>query len=197
MAQTFQIKQKFDVVENEAQRIFNAQRAAYLRHPYPSYEERLQNLSKLERILIDNADAIADAINTDYGCRSRVESKLLETFTLIDGTRHAKKKLRSWMKTQRRHVSMLFATGKCRVIPQPKGVIGIVSPWNYPLFLAVSPLINALAAGNRCMIKLASNSSTLCNLLAEKFKEQYPEDMVAILPAAAACRARPADHDAE
>ena len=181
MAQTAQLR-SFDVIENEAQRIFAVQRAAYLRHPYPSYEERRQNLDKLERILVENVDAIAEAINTDFGCRCAEESKLLEIFTSVDGIRHTRKKLRKWMKPQRRHVSILFATGSNRVIPQPKGLVGIVSPWNYPLFLTVSPLTSALAAGNRCMIKMATNSSTLCRLLAEKFKAEFPEETVAILP---------------
>src|SRR5947207_13487902 len=86
------------------------------------------------------------------------------------------------MRPQRRHVSVLFATGSNRVIPQPKGVIGIVSPWNYPLFLTISPLTSVLAAGNRAMIKMASNSQNVCRLLQQKIAEQLPEDLVAILP---------------
>ena len=181
MAQTAQLR-RFDVVENEAQRIFALQRQAYLSHPYPSLEERRENLTKLERILVDNADAIADAINKDFGHRCAEESKMLEIFTSVDGIRDTRKKLKKWMQPQRRHVSALFATASNRVIPQPKGVVGVVSPWNYPLFLTVSPLTSVLAAGNRAMIKMASNSQTLCRLLHEKFSEQFPEDTVAILP---------------
>src|SRR5207247_5774920 len=127
-------------------------------------------------------DAIADAINCDFGNRCAEESKLLEVFTCVDGIRHTRHKLHKWMKPQRRRVSVLFATGANRLIPQPKGVVGIVSPWNYPLFLTVSPLTSALAAGNRCMIKMATNSSNLCRLLADKFKAVFPEEEVAILP---------------
>jgi coniferyl-aldehyde dehydrogenase len=181
MAQTAQLRH-LEVVENEAQRIFKLQRAAYLRHPYPSLEERRANLDTVERILIDNADAIADAINADFGHRAAEESKLLELFNCVDGIRSVKKKLAKWMKPQHRHVGILFATAKNRLIPQPKGVVGLVSPWNYPLFLTISPLTSILAAGNRCMIKMATNSSNLCRLLAEKFKEQFPEEVVAILP---------------
>jgi coniferyl-aldehyde dehydrogenase len=68
-------------------------------------------------------------------------------------------------------------------VPQPKGVVGIVSPWNYPLFLTVSPLTSALAAGNRVMIKMASHSQALCRLLHERLGAVLPEDVVAILPA--------------
>jgi coniferyl-aldehyde dehydrogenase len=181
MAQTVQLR-RIETVENEAQRIFKLQREAYLRHPYPSLEERRASLDKLERILVQNIDAIADAINADFGHRAAEESKMLELFTCVDGIRHTRKKLRSWMRPQRRHVSVLFATGSNRLVPQPKGVVGVVSPWNYPLFLTVSPLTSILAAGNRAMIKMASNSQHLCRLLAERFQAEFPEDTVAILP---------------
>jgi coniferyl-aldehyde dehydrogenase len=181
MAQTAQLR-RVDVIENEPQRIFALQRAAYLRHPYPSLAERRDHLTKLERILVANADAIADAVNRDFGHRSAEETKLLELFGCVDGLRHTRRKLRKWMRPQRRHVSMLFATGSNRVIPQPKGVVGIVSPWNYPLFLTVSPLTSVLAAGNRAMIKMAAHSQHLCRLLAELVSKEFAEDTLAILP---------------
>jgi coniferyl-aldehyde dehydrogenase len=181
MAQTAQLR-RVEVIENEAQRIFALQREAYLRHPYPTLAERQENLAKLERILVDNSEAIADAINRDFGHRAAEETKLLELFGCIDGIRHTRHKLRKWMKPQRRHVSVLFATGSNRVIPQPKGVVGIVSPWNYPLFLTVSPLTSVLAAGNRAMIKMATHSQNLCCLLADLVRAQFAEDTVAILP---------------
>ncbi len=181
MAQTAQAR-RIDVAENEAQRVFNVQRQAYLRAPYPSYEERRENLHKLERILVDNASAIADAISADFGHRAPEETLMAELFTSVDGLRDAQKKLRKWMREQRRHVSVLFATGSNRVIPMPKGVVGVVSPWNYPLFLTAGPLTSILAAGNRAMVKMASNSQHLCRLLAEKCAAVFPEDTLAILP---------------
>jgi coniferyl-aldehyde dehydrogenase len=181
MAQTAQLRQ-IDVAGNEAQRVFKLQREAYLRHPYPSYEERLENLTKLERLLVENATAIAEAINADFGHRAYEESMMAELFTSVDGIRDAKKRLRKWMKPQRRHVSVLFATGRNRVIPTPKGVVGVVSPWNYPLFLTAGPLTSILAAGNRAMVKMATNSQHLCRLLAEKARGLFPEETLAILP---------------
>jgi coniferyl-aldehyde dehydrogenase len=181
MAQTAQLR-TIETVENEAQRIFKLQREAYLRQPYPSYDERIDQLRKLDHVLTSNADAIAAAIHKDFGHRSTEETFMAELFTSLDGIRDVMKKLRKWMAPQRRDVSILFATGKNRVIPQPKGVVGIISPWNYPLFLTISPLTSVLAAGNRAMIKMASNSQNLANLLADKFRALFPEDMVAILP---------------
>jgi coniferyl-aldehyde dehydrogenase len=181
MAQTVQLR-RLDTVDNEAQRVFRLQRQAYLQKPFPTYEERIDNLRKLERILVDNADAIAKAISADFGHRSAEESLMAELFTSVDGIRDARKKLKKWMRPQRRHVSMLFATGSNRLIPMPKGVVGVVSPWNYPLFLTVGPLTGILAAGNRAMVKMATNSQHLCRLLAEQCAAVFPEDTLAILP---------------
>ena len=181
MAQTAQLR-SIQSVENEAQRVYKLQREAYLRDPYPSLQERKARLDALERILLENTDAIVEAIAQDFGHRCAEESKILEIFPVIDGLRHARKRLRKWIKPQRRPISWLFATGSNRLIPQPKGVVGIVSPWNYPLFLTLSPLVSVLAAGNRAMIKMASNSQHLCRLLADKLSEVFPEEVVAILP---------------
>ena len=181
MAQTAQIR-KFEEVENEAQRVFKLQREAYLRQPYPDLAERLDRLKKIERILVDGADEIADAVNRDFTNRCVEETKILEVFGCVDGIRYARRRLKKWMKPQRRHISMNFPTGKNRVVPQPKGIVGIVSPWNYPLFLTLSPLTSILAAGNRAMIKMASNSQNLAELLDKKFRAEFSEDVVAILP---------------
>ena len=181
MPQTAQLR-TVETVENEAQRVFKLQREAYLRHPYPSYEDRIENLRKLEAVLVGSAKAIADAIQADFGHRAAEETLMAELFTTVDGIRDARKRLKKWMAPQRRHVSVLFATGQNRVVPMPKGIVGIVAPWNYPLFLSMSPLTSALAAGDRAMIKMASSSQHLCRLLAEKLRAVFPEDVVAVLP---------------
>ena len=77
MAQTAQLR-RIEVAENEAQRVFQLQRAASLRAPYPSFEERKQRLTALERILVDNTEAIVEAIQQDFGHRCAEESKILE-----------------------------------------------------------------------------------------------------------------------
>ena len=181
MAQTAQLR-RIEHPANEAQRIFQLQREAYLDAPFPSLDERRARLRAVEGVLLENRDAIAAAIHSDFGHRCTEESLMLELFTCVDGIRHALRKLPRWIRPQRRSVSILFATARNRLVPQPKGVVGIVSPWNYPLFLTVSPLTSALAAGNRAMIKMATHSQTLCRLLHEKLGAALSEDVVAILP---------------
>jgi coniferyl-aldehyde dehydrogenase len=182
MAQTAQVTAFPTEPANEAQRILQLQRQAYLENPYPSYEERRDNLLKLEQILVDNQDAIAQAISKDFGNRAIEESKLLEIFLSIDGFRYCRKRLKKWMKPQRRGVSIWFAGASNKVLAQPKGVVGVVAPWNYPLFLVMGPLASALAAGNRCMIKMAANSANLCALMHQLIQEKFDENTLALLP---------------
>ncbi|MBU1195037.1 MAG: coniferyl aldehyde dehydrogenase [Proteobacteria bacterium] len=169
-------------IQSPAGATFDRLKAAYRRQPYITLEERTDTLMKIEQILTRNEQAICDAICTDFGNRSFHESRILEIATSILGLRDARKHLKKWMKTQKRHVSMIFMGGKNRVIPQAKGVIGIIAPWNYPLFLVMSPLTSAIAAGNRVMIKMAGNSQNLCSLLQKKFSEMISEDIITFMP---------------
>jgi coniferyl-aldehyde dehydrogenase len=168
--------------DGHARVIFQRQKAASLAGAPLSLEARRAILEKLEAVLIANQDAVADAISQDFGNRSIHETKILELFPAIDGLRFTRRHLKKWMKPKRRHVSLLFFGARNRVIPQPKGVVGIIAPWNYPLFLVISPLTSALAAGNRCMIKMAAHSQRLCNLLHDILAPVFPEDLVAVLP---------------
>lgn len=162
--------------------IFNRLNEAYLQQPYMPFEQRKQVLKAIEEILTNNDEAICDAVCKDFGNRSVHETRILEIAPTILGARYTLKHLKSWMKPQKRHVSKLFFGGKNTVIPQPKGVVGIITPWNYPLQLSISPLTSAIAAGNRVMIKLASNSQTLAQLLKKLFAEKVSEDLVTFLP---------------
>jgi coniferyl-aldehyde dehydrogenase len=182
--------------KNRAQEIFTRQRAAYLDNPYLSLDDRRRTLLALETIIADNEGEIADAVCRDFGNRSLHETRLLEIFPVLSGFADARRRLASWARPQHRHVSLWFMGAGNRVIPQPKGVVGIVSPWNYPLQLAVCPLTSALAAGNRCMVKMAANSQELCRLLQSLVSRVISEDLVAFLPgiAAGAFTALPFDH---
>jgi len=178
-----------------ARTIFERQKAACRLHPFPTLEERRASLAKLEALLTDHRDAIADAVAHDFGHRSRHETQILEIFPAIDGLRHARRHLKRWMRPVRRPVSLLFAGARNWVMPQPKGVVGIIAPWNYPLFLVISPLTSALAAGNRCMIKMAANSQHLCRLLHDLSGRVCDEATLAFLPGVAASDFTPLPFD--
>lgn len=166
----------------DAARLFALQRVAHQETPIPSLEARQQNLKRLERLLLDNQDAICAAISEDFGNRPHQETRLLELFLSVDGIRDCRKRLARWMRPQRRQGSIWFLGARNSVIPQPKGVVGVVAPWNYPLFLVIGPVTSALAAGNRCLVKMAANSRHLCALLQRLVAAHFDERTLAIIP---------------
>ena len=159
---------------------FKKQREAYLANPIPDYEQRKQDLLTLKKMLNENRDEIVEAINQDYGNRSRHESLFAEVIAVTDGINDAIKHLKKWMKPQKRHVdTSLYPGAKNRVIPQPLGVMGIIVPWNFPVNLSFLPLAFAFAAGNRAMVKMSENSIALSRLLKKASATYFPEEKLA------------------
>ena len=156
-----------------------AQRAACLAHPAPTFAERKRDLLALQRFIRDHAEALCEAISTDYGNRSRHETLLAEIFPAIDGIDHVLKHLKKWMRPQRRSVDWRnFPGARNRVIPQPLGVVGVIVPWNFPVNLSLVPLSYIFAAGNRAMVKMSENSRHLARLLIEKMPAYFaPEKL--------------------
>ena len=167
----------------EFQARFDAQRAAFLKAPEPSYAERLSDLRALARLLKENQKAIVAAVDADYGGRSEFETMFGEIFPSLDGLRDAQKRLARWMRPRRRSVdALLYPGARNRLIPQPLGVVGVIVPWNYPIFLSFGPLTGAIAAGNRAMVKMSENSRALAELLAGISPKYLPEDKLAFFP---------------
>jgi coniferyl-aldehyde dehydrogenase len=147
----------------------------------PTYEERVASLEKLERALLARKGAIADAISRDFGNRSRHESMVSEVFIVLGAIKHAKAHLREWMEPEERETSFVFLPARVELRPQPLGVIGIISPWNYPVQLALSPLVGVLAAGNRAMIKPSELVPETAALLRDLVAETFPPDQVTVI----------------
>src|SRR6516225_3956356 len=159
---------------------FEAQRAAYLAAPEPSYAERLQDLATLARLLSENQTAIVAAISADYGSRSEFETLFAEVFQVHAAIHDAKRRVKRWMKPRRRSVDwMTFPMARNRVVPQPLGVVGVIVPWNFPLQLSFSPLVSIFAAGNRAMVKMSENSPRLAMLLIGTAPKYFPEAKLA------------------
>ena len=156
------------------------QRAAYLAHPVPSFDERKSDLKKLQAFVRENRDAIVAAISADYGHRSTHETLFAEIFPVLDGVDHTLKHLKKWMKPQRRAVDFRnFLGARNTVVPQPLGVVGVIVPWNFPINLSFLGLIAIFAAGNRAMVKMSENSRHLAQLLIEKIPAYFPPEKLA------------------
>jgi coniferyl-aldehyde dehydrogenase len=112
--------------------ILTRQREAFLRDGAPSTAQRRQLLGRLRDTLLEHQQEMAEAIDQDFGHRSRHETLLGETFRTVSSIDHSIRHLASWMKPERRSVPLQFRPGRADVVYQPLGVVGIISPWNYP-----------------------------------------------------------------
>jgi coniferyl-aldehyde dehydrogenase len=161
------------IAADELSEVFARQRAAFERNSAPSLQLRRAILLKLERLVEQNRLILAEAANADFGTRSGFETEMSEVVGTISIIRFMRRRLRWWMAPRRRSVSMWYRPAKNRVEPQPLGVVGVVSPWNFPLNLALVPAATALAAGNRVMLKVSEftphSSAVLKRLIEENF----------------------------
>jgi coniferyl-aldehyde dehydrogenase len=183
---------------NELHVVFQIQRAAYDAMPFAEWDERRNRLERLRRLLEDNEAAIENAIDSDFAGRPRVETQFAEIFPSLLEIRGAIKHGRRWMKPRSAGVSKWFLPARANVVPRPLGVVGIIVPWNYPLFLAVSPLVAALVAGNRAMVKMSEFTPAFSELLQRLIAGAFRSNEVAVITGgadvAAQFAALPFDH---
>ena len=178
--------------------LLSLQREAHAREPYPSWETRAAHLKALRAMLLDRSDALAEALNADFGHRSKAELMISELWLAKNEIDSALKHGKRWMKPQRRATGFWLRPATAKVIPQPLGVIGIVAPWNYPILLAVGPLICALAAGNRAIVKMSEFAPRTAECLAQSIERTFAPEHVAVVAGdatvGAAFCALPFDH---
>lgn len=163
------------------QPLLAAQRAAYRASPMPSADQRRAWLKALRQVILDEKQTLAEAVSSDFGNRARSETLLAEIMPSLHGIDYAGKRLGKWMKPSRRRVGLAFQPASARVLYQPLGVVGIIVPWNYPLHLAFGPLIGALAAGNRVMIKMSESTPATSQLVKDLLARIFPDDLVAVV----------------
>ena len=168
-----------DTIEN-LQAVFTRQRNACLAEPYPELTQRKRDLKAVRVALQRYQDRLSEAMSDDFGRRSEFECKMLDVMFPALQVDHALSNLKSWMKPQGRVTDLMFITNRAKVVYQPKGVVGVIAAWNFPIVEAVGPMIMALAAGNRVMIKMSEYSPRSTVVLREMLAEIFPEDLVAV-----------------
>ncbi len=166
---------------DQLQDLFDAQQRAYAANPMPPAAQRQQWLKALRDLLSDERQALINAISQDFSHRSADETLFAELMPSLHGIHYASKHLKSWMKPSRRAVGIAFQPASAKVIYQPLGVVGVIVPWNYPLYLAIGPLVGALAAGNRVMLKLSESTPATGELLKALLAKIFPEDLVCVV----------------
>lgn len=176
---------------------FDRLRAAQQKH-IPDLRERLYSLKRLAEAIQHYKEEIVSAISADFGRRSRIETMAADIMVTLEEIKHAQKHLRGWMKPERRSISLTFKPARGEIRFMPLGVVGIVAPWNYPFQLAIIPLVNAIAAGNRVMIKPSEFTPRTSELLQKMLGEVFSADEVVTVQGDAAVGAAfsslPFDH---
>ncbi|QUM87031.1 MULTISPECIES: coniferyl aldehyde dehydrogenase [unclassified Moritella] len=142
-----------DIVEME--QIFATQKEAYLTQPEWDMVERKKRLILFKAAFLANKEALVTAVSEDYGHRSRHDTLYADILPTTAQFNYTLARLAKWMKPTRRSPGLLLAPASVTVHYQPVGVVGIVVPWNFPINLAVMPLITSIAAGNRAMLKMS------------------------------------------
>ncbi|UHQ20373.1 coniferyl aldehyde dehydrogenase [Lysobacter sp. KIS68-7] len=164
----------------------------------PSLEQRHADLGRLRHVLSRRLDAMDAAISADFGHRSKHENLISEAMITLSEIDLARRKLRRWAKARRVGVGWKFWPARAELRPSPLGVVGIISPWNYPVNLALVPLVSAIAAGNHVFLKPSEHTPKTSEFLRDLLAEVFPADRVAVAiggpDVGAAFSALPFDH---
>ncbi len=169
---------------SEMRMLLDAQKAAQLRDGAPSAEIRIDRIDRCIALLVDHRAGIEAALNADFGSRSAEASAFTDVASSIGTLKEAKKSLKAWMKPEKRKTTpaiLALFGAKAEVRFQPKGVIGIISPWNFPVNLTFTPLAGVLAAGNRAMIKPSEFTPATSALMAEMFGKVFSPEEIAVV----------------
>lgn len=165
----------------ELDRIFALQKRAFAEETYPSLAVRGARLDALIHAVEQNEARLIEAVNADFTCRSRHETLIAEIIVSVAAAKAARHGLKRWMRARDVATPLHMKPGRSRIEPQPLGVIGIISPWNYPVQLAFSPAAAALAAGNRVMIKPSELTPATAEAMREMIRAEFDESVMAVV----------------
>ena len=167
----------------ELQAILDAQRSAFRREGPVALATRVDRLDRCIALLVDNKEAICEAVSVDFGCRSKYVTLMTDIMNSVGSLKFVKKNLKKWMKPEKRSpfIPMNFLGARAQVHYQPKGVIGIMTPWNVPINMIFSPLADVLGAGNRAMIKPSEFTPQTGELMKELFARYFEESEIAVV----------------
>ena len=164
----------------EISEILARQKAAQIRDGIPSYEKRIDWMDRTIGLLVDHKQELCDAVAHDFGHRSKEQTAMTDVLAGVSALKFAKKHLKNWMRPEKRRTEFpmgLFGA-KAEIQYQPKGVIGCISPWNFPVGLTFAPLAGVFAAGNRTMIKPSEFTEQTSQLMKELFAKYFTDEEV-------------------
>ncbi|MEN0057823.1 MAG: aldehyde dehydrogenase family protein [Bdellovibrio sp.] len=145
-----------------------------------SAEERREHLDILEKMILKIERPLLEALRKDFS-KPEFETQLTEIHPTLQEIRHARKNLARWMKPQHCSTPATLLGSRSHIIPEPRGVCLLISPWNYPFQLLMSPLISAIAAGNCAFLKPSEHAPYTSAVMAEAIKESFAENHITVL----------------
>jgi len=161
-----------------------SQRAAQLRDGAPSAAIRIDRLNRCIALLVDHRSEIEAALNADFGARSSYTTAFADVAASIGPLKYSRDHVARWMRTERRsptpRLLSLFGA-RAEIRHQPKGVVGVISPWNFPVNLTFAPLAGVLAAGNRAMVKPSEVTPATSELLKNMFAKAFDPEEIAVV----------------
>lgn len=162
--------------------LLDMQRAAFEAEGEVAYETRIDRIDRCLALIVDNKEAICEAVAKDFGKRCSTVTKMTDLFTSVGSLKFAKKNLKKWMKPERRSpgIPMNLFGAKAHIHYQPKGVIGVMTPWNVPVNMIFSPLADVLAAGNRAMIKPSEFTPATAELMQKLFAQYFEPSEITV-----------------
>jgi coniferyl-aldehyde dehydrogenase len=155
-------------------------RSAWLKQ-VPGYTQRRDDLEKLLACVRAHQTQLSDAVSADFGRRSRHETLLADVMMVQDDIKHTLRNLRRWMKAKSAAVDYKAWPARAEIQQKPLGVVGILSPWNYPIQLALNPLVAAIAAGNHVMLKPSEHTPRTSALMARMLASVFPAERVSVV----------------
>ncbi|RJX65197.1 coniferyl aldehyde dehydrogenase [Vibrio sinensis] len=166
--------------EQELQHLFDEVESQFSADPNPERSTRREHLLTLKKSLLEHRKDLVAALNEDYGFRSEFDSVICDILPAVEHINYTLKKLTKWLKPSRRHSGLMLNPSKVSVHYQPVGVVGVMVPWNFPIVLSVAPVITALAAGNKVMVKFSeftpSTNQVLSRIFAQLEGQVYSVD---------------------
>lgn len=166
----------------ELEEIVARQRAAFLADPFPSLDERRALLVALAGMVMSHRTEIQEAMSADFGVHPTLATDLIEVLGVAGRAAYVAEQLEGWMAPEPRYSDpVLYGTGRAFVQPQPKGVVGNISPWNFPFDLSVGPLIEMLAAGNRVVLKPSEHTPACSQVLRDMVRATFDRDRVDVV----------------
>ena len=162
-------------------KVLNEQKQFFIKNGPPSIELRIDRLERLRTLIIDNKNQFVEALNNDFGVRSKNSSMLADVYGILPAITHAVKNVKKWNKIEKKSSNFPFGLigAKSYIKYEPLGTIGMISPWNFPVNLSLNPLVAIFAAGNQVMHKPSEITPNTAALIKKLCDENYDEHELA------------------